>query len=81
MINNEEESSQLDDSQLELVLEEMYSAKYLNLFLKSMTNSPLTLNMAPQKPLVIIYYLGAGEDIGYCNFVMAPTIKDPTNDL
>jgi hypothetical protein len=64
-----------DDSRLKLVLDECFSTKYLHLFLKSMDRQTITLRMSPARPLVIIYQLDGGENVGYCNFILAPTVK------
>lgn len=64
-----------DDSRLKLVLDEKYSTKYLHLFLKSMDRQTITLRMSPARPLVIIYQLDGGENVGYCNFILAPSVK------
>ena len=65
-----------DETQMKLVLYEKFTTKYLNLFLKSMDRQTITLRMSPDRPLVIVYPLNGGEDIGYCNFILAPTVKD-----
>jgi hypothetical protein len=57
-------------------LDENFSTKYLNLFLKSMERQIITLKMSPKKPLVIIYPLAADDDVGYCTFIVAPGIKE-----
>lgn len=70
-----DEKDSEDDSRLNMVLDEKYSTKYLHLFLKSMDRQTITLRMSPARPLVIIYQLDGGENIGYCNFILAPTVK------
>ncbi len=65
-----------EESQMKMVLHEKFTTKYLNLFLKSMDRQTITLRMSPDRPLVIVYPLNGGEDIGYCNFILAPTVKD-----
>lgn len=65
-----------DDSQMKLVLDEKFPTKYLHLFLKSMDRQTITLRMSPDRPLAIIYQLDGGENIGYCTFILAPTLKE-----
>lgn len=72
---NSEETDIDDDARLKLVLDEKFSTKYLHLFLKSMDRQTITLRMSPDRPLVIVYSLDGGDNIGYCNFILAPTVK------
>jgi hypothetical protein len=39
----------------------------------------IQLSISPQKPLVILYPIG-DEDVGYCNFILAPIVKNETNN-
>jgi hypothetical protein len=64
-----------DDSDLVLVLDQKFSTHYLHTFLKSMDHQSITLRMSQDKPLVVIYQLDGGENIGYCNFILAPTLE------
>jgi hypothetical protein len=74
--STEDEEDMNNDETLSLVLDENFSTKYLNLFLKSMERQIITLKMSPKKPLVIIYPLAADDDVGYCTFIVAPGIKE-----
>ena len=65
-----------DDTRMVLVLFEKFTAKYMNLFLKSMDRPIINLLISNGKPLVIIYPLNGGEDVGRCNFILAPAIKE-----
>lgn len=58
----------LDDS--ELVYSDMFSAQYLNFFLKSMERQIITMKLAKDKPLIVHYPLGAEKS--YICFVLAP---------
>lgn len=71
-----DDKDQDDDSRLKLVLDEKFSTKYLHLFLKSMDRQTITLRMSPSRPLVILYQLDGGENVGYCNFILAPAVPD-----
>ena len=68
----DDKSEQMYDD-LKEVINQKFSTKYLHLFLKAMDRQTITLRMSPNKPLVIMYPLGDGESIGYCNFILAPT--------
>jgi hypothetical protein len=72
----ENEEIHLDNCPLNLVLNEYFSTKYLNMFLKSMERPLITLKMSPGKPLVITYLLSAEEDIGNCMFIVAPSLNN-----
>ena len=65
-----------DETRMELVLSENFTAKYLNLFLKSMDRQIINILISNQKPLIIIYPLNGGEDVGRCNFILAPSNKE-----
>lgn len=58
----------VDDS--ELVYSDMFSAQYLNFFLKSMERQIITMKLARDKPLIVHYPLGAEKS--YICFVLAP---------
>jgi hypothetical protein len=65
-----------DETRMVLVLEEKFTTKYLHLFLKSMDRQIINILISNGKPLVIIYPLNGGEDIGRCNFILAPSNKE-----
>jgi hypothetical protein len=69
------DTTEIDESSLEIVLDERYRTDLIHLFIKSMDKSVVTLRLSPDKPLVIMYPLG-NENIGYCNFIMAPIMKE-----
>lgn len=58
------------------ILDNLYSTKYLNLFLRSIQRTPVEFLLAPDQPMVIVYPLTGGEKVGCCNFVLAPEGKD-----
>lgn len=71
MLDDEQDT---DDSTLNLVLDQKFATNYLHMFLKSMDHQSITLRMSTDKPLVVIYQLDGGENVGYCNFILAPSL-------
>ena len=66
------EVGESDDS--EIVYSDMFSAQYLNFFLKSMERQMITMKLAKEKPLIVHYPLGAEKS--YICFVLAPKTND-----
>ena len=62
------EDNDVDDT--ELVYSDMFSAQYLNFFLKSMERQIITMKLANDRPLLVHYPLGAEKS--YICFVLAP---------
>lgn len=60
----------IPEQNMETVLDERFSTKYLKMFLKSMDRNTIALRMSPAKPLVIQYPLDNEES--YCNFILVP---------
>ena len=67
-----------DETRMELVLFEKFTTRYMFMFLKSMERQIINLYITNDKPLVIIYPLNGGEDVGRCNFILAPAVKEET---
>ena len=67
---DQNEISATYDSPLVKKYEEVFSASYLNDFLKSMERHIITMKLSPKKPLILTYPLGGDES--YVCFVLAP---------
>lgn len=70
------EKNSCGDDNLKSVFREKFSTKYLHSFLKSMDKQMITLRMSPKKPLVIMYPLGGGTNIGHVHFILAPSSSE-----
>lgn len=62
------------ESENEVVYSDMFSAQYLNFFLKSMERQIITMKLAKEKPLIVHYPLGAEKS--YICFVLAPKTSE-----
>lgn len=65
-------SMEMNDDTLQY--NDQFSVQYLNTFLKSMDRQVLTLRISKDKPLVLLYPLGAADS--YVCFVLASKIED-----
>lgn len=71
---NDESITDASRSPGDLVYEEDFSVTYLNTFLKAMERQVVTLRMSQEKPLVVLYPLGA--ESSYICFVLASKMDD-----
>jgi hypothetical protein len=60
------------EEDLQVVYQECFSADFLNLFMKSMEKQTIYMTVAPDRPLILHYNLGAYKS--YIRFVLAPKV-------
>ena len=62
------------EEHLDTVYRETFSAEFLNLFMKSMEKQTIYMTLAPDRPLILHYNLGAYKS--FIRFVLAPKMLD-----
>ena len=62
------------EEDLQVVYQERFSADFLNLFMKSMEKQTIYMTVAPDRPLILHYNLGAYKS--YIRFVLAPKVSE-----
>ena len=60
------------EEHLDTVYQENFSAEFLNLFMKSMEKQTIYMTLAPDRPLILHYNLGAYKS--FIRFVLAPKV-------
>lgn len=71
-----ENSESFNNIPMKLKFDEIFSSKYLNIFLKAMEGTTVTLKLSPGKPMVLVYPFGDGEGRDHCHFIIAPSLKE-----
>ena len=67
--------SERETAEMDTLYTGKFSVEYLNLFVKSMERHTLTIRLAQDKPLILEYKLGGGEE-NKVRFILAPQITE-----